>query len=290
LDEVGARIAEHHIRPPAIVIIGAVAQIDDGLAWFERRPLFGASVLVTRPRGQAESLAARLRALGADVGVEPAIDVAPTDDWSDVDRALERIGQFNWIVFSSTNGVDSGLERLRYLGKDWRAMGEVKIAAVGPATAARLAERDLRADHVPETFQADRLADDLAADANGRRFLLIRASRGREVLAERLTAAGGSVEQVVTYRSEDAPPVAADAIEAVRRGRWQWVTVTSPAIGRSLVQQDGDALAAAKLASISPVTSEALVGLGRPPACTAREATMPGVVDAIVAHRAENPE
>ena len=269
------------MRPPAVIIIGDVVQRAGLYNWFERRELFGQTVLVTRPADQAEGLAAPLRELGAEVMFLPAIEITPPADWGQVDAALDRLSTFDWLVFSSTNGVEQFLGRLLARGGDLRQLGGLQLAAIGPATAAALDRYHLRADLTPEEYRAEALAAELAGVAKGKRFLLARASRGREVLAEQLTAAGGHVEQVVVYQSTDSPVVPPATLQALQEGSIDWITVTSSAIARSLIALLGNDLRRAKLASISPITSGTLREGGYEVAAEASEYIMPGVVAAI---------
>ncbi len=270
------------IRPPAIVIVGEVVDLASTLDWWERRPLVGTRVLVTRPESQCAGLRRPLAELGADVLFQPAIEITPPDDWKPVDDAIERMSEFDWVVFSSTNGVDYLFEHLLDRGEDMRKFGGVKLAAIGSATTARLADYHLRADLEPSEYRAEALAEGLATDASGKRFLLIRASRGREVLAETLQAAGGEVEQVVVYQSSDVEQPEGAIEQALAAGEIDWVTVTSSAIARSLAALFGESLRKTRLASISPVTSATLEGLGYEVAAEAKTYTMAGVVEAIV--------
>ena len=248
------------------------------------RALQGVRVMVTRPESPADPLAGQLRALGAEVIAQPAIRISDPPDWGPVDDALTRLDRFDWLVFSSANGVRYLLERLRQIGAA-RQIDRVKLAAIGPGTADELARYLLRADLVPEEFRAEALAEALVREAPGRRFLLARASRGREVLAEQLAAAGATVQQVVVYSSSDVETPDPHAAELLSSGRIDWITVTSSAIARSLVRLFGEALRRGKLASISPITSGVLRELGHDPAVEATEYTMAGLVAAI----AENP-
>jgi uroporphyrinogen III methyltransferase/synthase len=245
--------------------------------------LFGLRVLVTRPAEQAESLVERLQELGAWVSVQPAIEISEPSDWAPVDAALEKLDQFEWLVFSSANGVRYLLERVCQAHGDLRRLGRVRLAAIGPGTSETLAEYRLKADTQPAEFRAEALADALAPEARGRRFLLVRASRGREVLAERLRAAGGIVEQIVVYRSSDVTSPDGEVAAALAAGQIDWITVTSSAIARSLGILFGEQLRKAKLASISPITTATLVELGFRPAAEAAEYTMLGVAEAILA-------
>ncbi len=235
-------VAERRLRPPALFIVGTVAGLQPAAGWFAQRPLYGRQILVTRPPHQAQTLAAMLAELGAGVLFQPAIDIGPPDDWQTADRALAQLDHFDWIVFSSANGVRALLDRL-LATRDLRDLGRAKIAAIGPGTAEELARYHLRADLVPDEYRAESLADALRDPAVGRaRMLLVRASRGREVLAETLAAAGASVEQVVVYSSRDIPQPAAGIATALADGKLAWITVTSSAIARSLAAMFGDRL------------------------------------------------
>lgn len=268
--------------PPAVVIVGVVAGLDETLAWFDKRPLFGQRVLVTRPGDQAGPLADLLADLGAEVLIQPAIRISEPPDWRPVDEALERLPSYDWLVFSSSNGVASLLNRLLAGGSDLRRLGSVRLAAIGPGTADALAAFHLRADLIPDEFRAESLAAALAVEASGKRFLLARASRGREVLAEQLRSAGAVVDQVVVYSSTDVDVADEQVAQRLAAGEIQWLTVTSSAIARSLAGLFGEDLRKTRLASISPITSATLRELGYEPAVEAREYTIPGVVEAIM--------
>ena len=282
LDKVELTIRDEHIRPPSIVIVGQVVELSKTLSWFERRPLFGVRVMVTRAQHQAETLRRRLDELGAEVLVQPAIEISAPDDWLAVDQALDGLLDYDWLVFSSSNGVRFFMDRL-LATTDLRVLGGVEIAAIGPGTAEELARYHLKADLQPDEFRAESLAEALGKEAKaGSRFLLIRASRGREVLNEQLVAAGGIVTHVVVYSSTDVKSPDSGIQAAIDGGRIDWITVTSSAIARSLAAMFGDTLSRFKLASISPVTSDTLRTLGFQPAAEAETYTMAGLVDAIL--------
>ncbi len=281
LDQVVDRLRQPSpVRPPAVVIVGAVAAAEHALAWFEQRPFYGQTVLVTRPADQAGELADRLTDLGAEVCVQPAISISEPSDWGPVDRAIERLDHYDWVVFSSVNGVQAFFGRL-LRRTDLRRLSGCRLAAIGPGTAAALGEYHLRADLVPEEYRAESLAEALVSRASGRRFLLVRASRGREVLAETLRRGGAQVDQVVAYVSSDVT----GPNEAIRKqlaaGKIDWITVTSSAIARSLMAMFGDNLRRANLAAISPITSGVLRESGFPPAVEAVDYTMEGLVTAM---------
>lgn len=281
LGEVAALVASRHLRPPVVFIVGEAAAHGETWSWFEKRPLFGQTILVTRPVEQADDLARPLADLGAHVVCQPAIVIGPPPNQALADRALTQLDHFDWLVFSSANGVRFFLDRLPDVGRDVRALGAIKIACVGSATAAELARYHLRADLVPDEFRAESLAAALQGTATGTRFLLVRASRGREVLSDELTQAGGLVEQVVAYESTDVTGPDEAILADMDAGRIHWTTVTSSAIARSLGRMFGPALHKTKLASISPITSATLRELGYEPAAEAAEYTMTGVVHAI---------
>lgn len=246
-------------------------------------------VLVTRPRGQAEELESLLLAEGMDVFFQPVIEIgAPEDAWSALDAALQRLNQFDWVVFSSSNGVEAFKNRL--LALDLCPALALKFAAIGPGTAAALEKCGLHVHFVPNIYRAENLAEGLQKEAaRGASFLLIRASRGRETLAETLRQAGGLVVQAVAYSSRDvtlaSPSWNPETLTLLENGDFDWVTITSSAIAGSAVRLFGNSLKKTRLASISSLTSGTLEKLGFSPSAEAEEATMNGLVRAIVSYR-----
>ena len=288
LGAVAQVIRTERVRPPAITIVGIVAEMGPQLSWFAARPLVGQTILVTRPRHQAGALCDRFAELGARVLVQPTIEIETCSDWGPVDDVLTRLDEFDWLVFSSANGVQYLFERLFTLGRDLRALAGLKLAAIGAGTAEALALWHLRVDLVPDEFRAEALADSLVPHVSGKDVLLARASRGREVLAERLQQAGARVSQVVVYESTDVEQIDPVVEEALSIGQVDWVTLTSSAIARSATRLFGLNLGKTKLASISPVTSQTLRGLGYEPSAEATEYTMEGIVEAVLKVEEEN--
>ncbi len=283
LDEVAERLTPaSKFRPPVIVILGEVTSVAETMRWLDLRPLHGQTVLVTRPASQAEALAAPLREAGANVLVQPAIEIGPLADNAELDSAIDRIDSFDWITFSSRNGVDYFIRRLKQQGRDLRALGGVKIAVVGKKTAMALEQYHLSADLVPDDFCAESLAEQLSSNAaSGQRFLLVGASRGRDVLASQLQNAGADVTAVAAYDHRDvehADPSIAQSLEA---GKIDWVTITSSAAAQSLYQLFGDRLKSAKLASLSPITTQTIKELGHNVAAEADPYTMDALVKSI---------
>ncbi len=282
LGELPDFIASRKIRPPAIVIVGNAVTAQSASSWFTSRPLFGQTVLVTRPARQAATLVGQLNALGATTLLQPAIEIEPVADWSKVDAAIENLATFDWLVFSSANGVQFFLDRLFANGNDLRHLAACRLATIGPATATALANYHLRTDLQPQEYRAEALAAQLVPEVQGKRILLLRASRGREVLAETLTDAGAEVEQVVVYESRDTAKPQVEIVDALEAGQIDWVTVTSSAIARSLVNLFGDALRQTKLAAISPLTAGVLDEAGFATAVVAEEYTSEGLLRATV--------
>ncbi|NIL98096.1 MAG: uroporphyrinogen-III C-methyltransferase [Planctomycetales bacterium] len=285
LGEVADKIDQEKLRPPAVVMIGQACRPETLFSWSRKRPLTGQTVLVTRPLHQAAEMCGKLVERGAGCMVQPAIAIEPPADWSPVDQALDQLATYDWLVFSSANGVRSLLDRIWQRQGDLRCLGDTQLAVIGPRTAEALGHYYLKADVEPAAYRAEALADALAAGAANRRFLLCRASRGRDVLAQRLTAAGGQVDQIVVYHSRDVAQPAEEVRQALQAGQVDWITVTSSAIARSLAAMFGDLLRRSRVASISPVTSETLRELGYPPHVEAVDYTTDGLIDAMVADK-----
>jgi len=203
LSDLVSKLQETKVRPPVVFFVGEAARRKPGFDWFSRLPLLNTRIVVTRPRQQAEQMVSRLSELGANAMLQPAISISDPSDWKPVDDAIQQLSSFDYLVFSSANGVHYFLRRLLSLGADVRRLANAKLAVIGPRTGDALGEYHLRADVQPVLYRAEALADALVSDAKGKRLLLLRASRGREVLAERLSEAGGIVQQVVAYQSDD---------------------------------------------------------------------------------------
>jgi uroporphyrinogen III methyltransferase/synthase len=275
------------LTAPALIVIGTVVGLRARLAWFERRPLFGRRVLVTRPRHQAAELLRDLERLGAVTYLLPAVDVRPPADWAPVDQAIDRLATYQWLVFTSANGVHAWIGRLRQRGRDLRALAGLQLAAIGPATAQALASYHLQADLVPGQYRSEELADELKQRAAGQRILLARADRGRELLRDEL-AQVAHVDQVAVYSQVQAVDTGSEVFDCLRRGEIDFVTLTSSNIARAFARSL-DATCRAridagevKLVSISPVTSEAIRAEGLPVAAEASEFTSAGVVQALL--------
>ena len=286
LADLAARAIEGGFGPPALVIIGEVVGARPALNWFEGLPLFGQRIVVTRPAGESELASASLEALGAEALAAPTVTIEPPDDFGPIDEALARLRSFDWLVFTSGNGVRHFLDRLESRGLDLRALGHLKLAAIGPATAEALGRYRLKADLVPDSFRSEALAEALAPHVVGRRVLLARADRGRTVLKDELRRVA-HVEQVAVYRNLDAGAIDPVVLGRIAEGSVDWITLTSSAITERLHallpeearRRIGGSI---RLASLSPVTSATAERLGWPIAAEAGTYTWDGLVAAIV--------
>ncbi len=183
--------AREEIGAPAVIVVGELAGMREHLKWVERTPLFGRTIVVTRARASASEFATALRRLGAEVVEFPTIETAPPRSYAALDRAIKRIASFDWIIFTSAMGVESFIERLKSRGRDIRALGHASIAAIGPATAARLADYALQVAAVPDEYRAEEIISAIGIkQIRGKRFLIPRAEVAREALPEILARQG----------------------------------------------------------------------------------------------------
>jgi uroporphyrinogen III methyltransferase/synthase len=294
LVDITEMVEKASLRPPAVTIVGPVAGLREHLRWFEERPLFGQRVLVTRTRQQASALSARLRALGAEAIELPTISIAPPEDWAPLDTAIASLSSYDWIVFTSINGVGHFWTRLEAAGLDARALHGVHLAAIGPATAAELEARGLRPDYVPQEYVAEAVAAGLG-DVDGLRVLLPRADIARPALAELLREGGANVVAVDAYRTqrpENDPDELRDLLASVTIA-----TFTSSSTVRNLSAMARDAgldlpqaLAHATVACIGPITAETAREAGLSLDLVAQEYTIDGLVAAILGIGAQEME
>jgi uroporphyrinogen III methyltransferase/synthase len=285
LHQLPQRVLAAGIRGPAVIVIGEGVRQRAQLGWFERLPLFGRRVLVTRPRHQAEEMVRELQCRGACVHIQPILEIGPPPDPLAVEQVLDRLEQFDWLVFTSANGVQALVQRLWQRGGDLRRLGGIRLAAIGKQTAQALERYSLRADYVPAEFRSEALAEGLAPLVAGQRVLLARADRGREVLAEQLRPVC-QVEQVAVYSQREITSLDPQVAELLRAGRLDFVTLTSSNIARAFLNLLAEAEKAflgsrVHLVTISPVTSVTVKELGFPVAAEAEEYTARGVVEAV---------
>src|SRR5437870_4610159 len=275
--DLAAKVAEAKLTPPAVTIVGRVVSLRETINWFESRPLFGQTIIVTRTRQQASELSEKLEELGARVIEAPTIELSPPKDWGQVDGALRSMGNYDWVIFTSANGVIHTKERLAEIGLDSRAFGKARIAAVGEATAAAIGgQLNLRVDLCPQAFVAEALGEELMKknDVRGKRFLLLRADIARAVLREQLEKAGASkVADVAVYESKSVSSLPPAVLEAIKERQVNWVTFTSSSTARNFVKLLGknylERLKGVGIASIGPITTATLKELAIPPTVAA---------------------
>jgi len=290
LENIAERAEAAGFKPPAVTVVGEVVSLREQLSWFETRPLFGRRIVVTRSRAQAGELSRRLEALGAEVIEFPVIRIAPPEDPAPLEGAIGRIAEYQWIVFTSVNGVDAFFETLRRQGRDARVLHGARICAIGPATCARVREQGLSVDLMPAEYVAESVADTFArlGVSKGARFLLPRADIARSFLPKALEGMGAIVDEVVAYRTVlDAPAGAEDLPGMLRDGGIDAVTFTSSSTVRNFAKIVGeDCLRGigekVLLASIGPETTKTLREFTSQAIRQATEYTMDGLAELLV--------
>lgn len=286
LNEIADAVAEACLHAPSLIIVGDCVSQRAELAWFEDKPLFGQKIGITRPTGQAEPQIKRAFELGAQPVLMPSIRIESVEDWSKVDTTLKRLTDFDWLVFTSVNGVNAFFDRLWQLGLDARHVANLKIAAIGSSTADTLATYHLRADLIPSEFRAEALASELAPVVRNKSVLWARANRGRDILPHELTNAGATIEELVVYQNLDVESFSDDVLTALNDGALDWIGLSSPSIARRVAALLPDCAKnrlgqSLRIASISPVTSAAACEAGLPVDVEATTFTWEGIFDAI---------
>jgi len=277
-------IQERGLKPPATIILGEVVKLREKLNWYERLLLFGRRIVVTRARDQAEALAGTLRVLGADVIEMPAIEIVPATDYGPLDRAVAELASYDWLIFTSANGVRYFMERLDQSRQDLRAL-RARICAIGDATRNAVTALHLKVDLMGEEFVAESLVEAFRSiDLAGKRVLLPRAAVARDILPRKLRERGACVDVVEAYRSVAPAGLAKQAGEVFSGGRRpDWVTFTSSSTVQNFVRVAGrDVLSGVKVASIGPVTSATAKKLGLQISVEAKVFTSDGLVAAIL--------
>lgn len=296
--DLGERVAARRIRPPSVVVVGGIVRLREQLQWFETSPLFGRRIVVTRARRQAGDFVDRLEACGADVLQVPALEIVPPPSYDALDAALARLPEYEWVVFTSANGVEAFVERLMATGGDLRCLGGVHLAAIGSETAHALARVHLRADRVPGEFRAEALAAALGASAvRGHRVLLPRATGARAILPETLGKLGAQVDDVPVYQTRIPDVCVAEVRSRLADGTIDLLTFASSSTVRNFIELVGaerlraalarqrpDGTRVLQVGCIGPVTSETAREFGLPVDIQPAMYTVAAFADAIVAH------
>ncbi len=276
-----------NLQPPTVIVVGDVVRLRDKLNWFERLPLFGKRIVITRAREQAGALRDALAEVGAEVIELPTIEVRNPASWAAIDAAIGRLEEFQFLLVTSANGVRNFLARLKACGRDVRDLKGLSIGAIGPATAAEFARTGVRVDFVPKEYRAEGLIEALAGqNLRGKSFLIPRAKLARDLVPRVLKERGARVEVVEAYETV-TPEVPATELERLLSPPPDAITFTSSSTvsnfaklfpNRSLSQ----VLSGTAIASIGPVTSETVCKLGLEVAVEAAESTIPGLVKALL--------
>ena len=291
LEDIVAKATAAGLTPPTVIVVGEVVRLRDRLNWCESRPLFGKAVLVTRPPAQAPAMSNLLAGLGAEPIECPTLEICPPDNWEKVDEAIHCLSTYQWVIFTSANGVQAFLTRLHECQKDARAFGGIRICCIGPKTKDALTAWGLTADVVPQDFQAEGILKSLGnLGMSGQRILIPRAKVAREILPEQLREMGANVDVVTVYQALP-PEIDVDLVRLrLQRGEVQYVTFTSSSTVRNFCGLFPDRQELATLmqqtivACIGPITARTVEEEGLVVDLMASENTVPALVQAIVAH------
>jgi len=281
-----ARIAEDRkFSPPVILVVGNVVALRNTLNWFETKPLFGKGIVITRPESQAEEFAGLLHAEGARVIHFPTIKIVPPESYDGLDQAISQIAQYQWIIFTSANGVSFLLARLRALGRDIRDLKDIRICAIGPATAATIEKLGIRVDLVPDEYISEGVVREFEKfNINGSRILLPRAEIARDVIPDGLAKLGAKVNVVNTYRTVNSGKKKSELESFMMEGKVDVITFTSPSTVTNFMEIMGRNYVIppqVKIACIGPVTAAAVKRAGLPVDIIQERYTIPGLVETL---------
>ncbi|MGD0625338.1 MAG: uroporphyrinogen-III C-methyltransferase [Thermodesulfobacteriota bacterium] len=287
LSTIGGIARSKKIKPPGIILVGEVVGLRDKINWFERLPLFGKKILVTRSREQASDLSERLRDLGAMPIEFPTIEVIRPENWADADHCASQVERYDWIIFTSVNGVKFFLDRLFALGRDVRDLKGPRVCAIGPKTAEALQSLKIRVDFVPSKYQAESIFAGLQKEnLKGKRILIPRAKVARDILPEELRKAGALVDVVEVYRTIRPQRNTEEVKDLLRNGSILAITFTSSSTVSNFVEMVGrnearELTAGLTVASIGPITAEKARSLGIETTVMPKEFTIPALVEAL---------
>jgi uroporphyrinogen III methyltransferase/synthase len=276
--------ASDGFQPPAVAVFGRVVELREKLRWFEQRPLFGKRIVVTRTRKQSSVLSSKLRIFGADVYEVPTIRIEPPDNLVEFGELVRDAFQYDWVIFTSVNGVEAFFNMFYRLYNDARSIGNVKIAAIGPSTAQRVKDFHLAVDLQPEEFVAEAIVDELLqfGSVDNLKFLLARAEGAREVLPKRLSELGAIVDEAIVYRTVPETTDTSGGLERFRTEGADLITFTSSSTVENFVALHLPLPEHLKTASIGPITSETMRKNGLSVDVEATKYDVDGLVAAIL--------
>lgn len=288
LETIVEKVQAAHLEPPTVIVVGDVVGLREQLNWFEMKPLFGKRIVMTRAQEQAQEFAQLLAAYGAEPVELPTIQIVPPASWQAVDEAIVNLQRYQWIIFTSVNGVTPFMERVRASGKDARALGSLQVCAIGPRTAQEVERYGIRPDVVPAEYQAEGLTAALAKrNLKGNRVLIPRAEAARELLPEQLREFGAVVDVVTVYRTVVPVTDVAKFVQQLREGGIAVVTFTSSSTVRNFVELLGGREAVRPLmvqtvvACIGPITARTAEEFGMTVGILPPENTVPALADAV---------
>jgi uroporphyrinogen III methyltransferase/synthase len=285
LEDIGGRAQKEEFEPPAVIVVGEVVKLREHLRWFDKLPLFGKRVLVTRAEHQTKELSRLLLERGAIPVEMPVIRISPPGTWKELDKVILNLKNCDWIIFTSVNAVEMFWKRLQSKNLDARQFGGIKIGAIGPATAKALEDKGLYPDYIPKTYTSQGFLKGLKKqDVVGRRVLLPRVDIAGNELSDGLVKLGATVHQVTVYRTATVSNSSSQSKQMLLSGEIDVITFTSASTVNGLLDILGrkwEVIKTARLACIGPNTAAALADKGLKADIVAREHTMPGLVDAI---------
>ncbi|MEN6355707.1 MAG: uroporphyrinogen-III C-methyltransferase [Armatimonadota bacterium] len=285
LDDIIRKCEGEQIRPPAVTVVGEVVNLRETISWFEKKPLFGRRILVTRDKHQAGELSEMLLELGAYVVEVPVIKIKAPPDYSLIDAAFEKPGGFDWIIFTSVNGAYGFMKRLILLDKDIRVIGNAKLAAIGPETANTLRAFQLKVDYVPSKYVAEEFVNQFPEDVRGKSILIPRALNARDVIPEGLRAKGAEVVVAPVYETVTNYDRTEDLRVQLSANNLDIVTLTSTSTVNSFIELAGNIELPKNItiACIGPITAQATRAHGLEPDIVAEDYTIEGLVQALLA-------
>jgi uroporphyrinogen III methyltransferase/synthase len=290
LQDIAERAQREKVKPPAIIVVGEIVNLRKELNWFENRPLFGRRVVVTRAREQASGFLASLSELGAECIEFPTIEIIPPSSWEHLDKAIQSLESYQWLLFTSVNGVKYFFQRLETLGKDVRDLKGIKVGAIGPKTAQAIHEKGIRPDLIPDEYRAEAVVEALKEqEKKAFRVLLPRAAQAREILPQELEKMGAKVDVMEAYRTI-RPENDRDRVkELLKSGDIDMVTFTSSSTVTNFVgmfEKDGDQfqkwMENVAVACIGPITARTAKERGLSVSLEPSEYTIEALTNAIV--------
>lgn len=288
ISDIAEKARHANFKHPVIIVVGEVVSLREKLKWFEKRPLFGKRVLVTRSRAQASAFAEQIESLGGEPWEFPTIATVDPEDFGPLDAAIANLESYDWLILTSTNGVEKFFERLNFHKKDIRALHGIKLCAIGPTTKAEIEKRGLFIDLMPEKFVAESLLEAFKDQhIQGEKILMTRADIARKALPDTLRQMGAEVDDVVAYRTVEGSGNIEQLMRMLKDNLIHVVTFTSSSTVKNFIKMVGkenipELLKDVVVASIGPITTQTAEDNGLHVDIQPEEYTIPGLTEAIV--------